>query len=591
MRRLTVLVSFMLAISGAITILTPVAAVSATYVVDDDGTASAADCNAADVAYTLIQDAIDVSTSGDAVQVCPGAYVEAINIDTPLTLTGMPGAVIKPDNSTPLLDGGLRRAAVYVDTTDNVTIQGFEVDGTGGTVNIGIYGFNSDNTAVKNNFVHGMVDDAAQVSGLGIIFYGWGQAVDNNLVRNNTVSHTDHHGIWMGAVDTDGVTPIDSENNVVENNTVHHTWQNSDALPPSALWGGAIGMDAANGGTIRGNYVHSTGSNQREIMLVNGAYDVSLTNNTLLHSGVADWTQPAIELAAYPGSNGLTITGNTITATPNSADGGSLVVYLPDVAGANSFSNNTLELMTTLPPSFYNGLALDGSLTGNWTISGNEFTGSDLSAGGAAIRLYDGLPSTSAITISGNDVTGWANGIRTSDLADAELLSVHGNRFSGNSSYGVLNGGSDQIDATRNWWGDISGPSGEGFGDGDAVSVNVTYEPWCFNIACTLFATGGTDGADTLVGTSAANIIFGFDGADVIKGLAGADRLYGGLGDDVLKGAKGADFLSGGEGDDVLKGGKGADSLFGDEDDDYLNGGAGPDSCTGGPGSDTVTNC
>jgi hypothetical protein len=34
------------------------------------------------------------------------------------------------------------------------------------------------------------------------------------------------------------------------------------------------------------------------------------------------------------------------------------------------------------------------------------------------------------------------------------------------------------VDATNNWWGDVSGPSGVGPGTGDAVSVDVDYDPW-----------------------------------------------------------------------------------------------------------------
>ena len=34
------------------------------------------------------------------------------------------------------------------------------------------------------------------------------------------------------------------------------------------------------------------------------------------------------------------------------------------------------------------------------------------------------------------------------------------------------------VDATNNWWGDASGPSGKGFGTGDAVSDYVDYSPW-----------------------------------------------------------------------------------------------------------------
>ena len=48
-----------------------------------------------------------------------------------------------------------------------------------------------------------------------------------------------------------------------------------------------------------------------------------------------------------------------------------------------------------------------------------------------------------------------------------------------NNSYGVYNNISNtSIDARFNWWGDSSGPGGEGIGNGNNVSVNVEFEPW-----------------------------------------------------------------------------------------------------------------
>jgi hypothetical protein len=100
--------------------------------------------------YSAIQRyAIDKAQAGDAVEVLPGTYVEAVNIDKPLILKGQPGAMIKPDNTTPLLDGGVRRVAVYIAGVDNVTVDGFEIDGTGGDVHYGIYALNSDNSTFR----------------------------------------------------------------------------------------------------------------------------------------------------------------------------------------------------------------------------------------------------------------------------------------------------------------------------------------------------------------------------------------------------------------------------------------------------------
>ena len=50
--------------------------------------------------------------------------------------------------------------------------------------------------------------------------------------------------------------------------------------------------------------------------------------------------------------------------------------------------------------------------------------------------------------------------------------------FMEQSEYGVNNLSADEVDARWCYWGDVSGPSGEGPGTGSAVSDNVLYDPW-----------------------------------------------------------------------------------------------------------------
>ena len=53
------------------------------------------------------------------------------------------------------------------------------------------------------------------------------------------------------------------------------------------------------------------------------------------------------------------------------------------------------------------------------------------------------------------------------------------NNIQGNTLYGVYNASSlVTIEARGNWWGDPSGPGGEGPGTGDAVFGNIEYSPW-----------------------------------------------------------------------------------------------------------------
>jgi len=104
----------------------------------------------------------------------------------------------------------------------------------------------------------------------------------------------------------------------------------------------------------------------------------------------------------------------------------------------------------------------------------------------------------------------------------------------------------------------------------------------------------GTDAAETLTGTSGADIIFGFGGDDVM--LSGDDPsllvvttlLQGGGNGDCLDGGDGNDSLYGGQGANVLLGGAGDDHLYDDrrQPDIALLEDSGSGQLLGGPGND-----
>jgi Ca2+-binding RTX toxin-like protein len=149
----------------------------------------------------------------------------------------------------------------------------------------------------------------------------------------------------------------------------------------------------------------------------------------------------------------------------------------------------------------------------------------------------------------------------------------------------------------------------------------------------------GTTGADTILGTAAADGIRAGAGNDLIYGDGldgphpaifpdpaggaapqgntitagagndtafagyGADTVQGGAGDDLIQGwgvlaqaslyrdayardADGGDRLRGNAGNDTLRGGGGNDVLAGGDDDDVLDGGTGADTLHGGAGAD-----
>jgi hypothetical protein len=100
-----------------------------------------------------------------------------------------------------------------------------------------------------------------------------------------------------------------------------------------------------------------------------------------------------------------------------------------------------------------------------------NFIGTEL---GAGVAIIDEV-GTSIVEITGSTISN--NGIGILVLSGS-TQEAHFNNIVDNTDYGVRNDGGDTVYATRNWWGDDTGPSGFGPGDGDAVSSNVNFEPW-----------------------------------------------------------------------------------------------------------------
>jgi len=160
-------------------------------------------------------------------------------------------------------------------------------------------------------------------------------------------------------------------------------------------------------------------------------------------------TDNKIEYTAYAGiiietAHGLTIDGNQISNVPKQG------IQIALVSGNISITNNIITNANTSEESDKGGIRLYG----------DEFDG--------------------PVSITGNTISGSFNGLAVKDGKDITGKDIHvnNNNFLGNSNCGVYHGGTGNLDATNNWWGDASGPSGEGPGTGDAVSANVDYNSW-----------------------------------------------------------------------------------------------------------------
>lgn len=110
-------------------------------------------------------------------------------------------------------------------------------------------------------------------------------------------------------------------------------------------------------------------------------------------------------------------------------------------------------------------------------------------------------PST--VTIQGSTIADNYEGIY---VCDDSTLEAHFNNIVGNTDYGVVNNGSETLDATYNWWGVASGPhhpTNPG-GTGNAVIGNVDFEPWLEAEVVTETVTDGTVDAKAKADTEVA---------------------------------------------------------------------------------------
>ncbi len=176
-------------------------------------------------------------------------------------------------------------------------------------------------------------------------------------------------------------------------------------------------------------------------------------------------------------SDGVTLTGLWII---NSAPTGP---YNAGAVLARGYTDITIEKCIIDLGSAAAGVDLYGIFfygTDESDILHNNIAGSDEYGIGLGNNNYD-------ITIEYNDISGNLIGIYGHDDTLSNIQ-VHYNNITGNTNFGMKNDYSGyDIDATCNWWGHASGPSGgvndpvtgePADGSGDKVSANVHFDPW-----------------------------------------------------------------------------------------------------------------
>jgi len=229
-------------------------------------------------AFATIQDGID-AVAGSTVNVAAGTYTELVTIDkanVTVKSESQGAAIIKPSAEREAWPYG----AVLI-TADGVTFDGFEVDGT--TIcNNGINAYEANNVTIRNNIVHGAVNDW---DGVGITVWSWGSGtVDGALIENNEVYDTGRMGIIV--LDHNGSSYEVTSNHIIRGNTVHDTWK--------VGWddhGGSIQINVGKNSSIVDNVIYDTQNGERGIYMFGSAAGNTITGNTIRDNpiGVQLW--------------------------------------------------------------------------------------------------------------------------------------------------------------------------------------------------------------------------------------------------------------------------------------------------------------
>ncbi len=430
-------------------------------------------------AYYTINEALAVAGNGDTIKVHEGTYNEVLPINTPnLTIQSTAGA------ANTIIDAGGVSTVVSI-TADGVTFSGFTLQNAGG-VNVRgidmagpISGCNISDIAIKNSTSTSSIYGVLAVQ------------VNASTFSNLAISNLNHTGGSGGAY---GIGLNTSDDNTFTNNTISNFNGGADAQ-------GVLLNNNCDGNTFTNTAISgliSTSGYPCGITIWEKDSEPSSNNNTFVATTISNLSGASSVYGIQNRANaGYEHIGNSFNDTHISG-----LTSTGDIAFAiyNEYVKDTVLTDTYISDITANivAIGINNALTfDNTLISGGEIQGFSAVVWSAGVNF---ARSSSTASVEGMTITGATYGIRISGTADASQVEVHYNNIMGNTGYGIFNDGAEVVDATLNWWGDVSGPYHptswywglleitNPSGLGDEVNDKVLYMPW---LGMGGFVTGG----------------------------------------------------------------------------------------------------
>lgn len=197
---------------------------------------------------------------------------------------------------------------------------------------------------------------------------------------------------------------------------------------------------------------------------------------------------------------------------PRNFGAGSSLVIQDNIIDSNAWNastrgqdNNAIFLYKTVESAALSSI----TVTGN-TISNNSALVNASQGNGIYIFHDSGASTSHTIDVSGNTFDGndgYGVKVELENAADTALLAgitVNDNVIVNNGDGGLNNLTAANIDATVNWWGSASGPSGGSgaTGAGQAISADVTFSPWHYFVGTSAPADTSSSAVNVAISAS-----------------------------------------------------------------------------------------